>query len=173
MRRVKMTDFFKKGCHFYSFVISERKESNVMNRETPPKSFRDFIRRGGLPDLNSYLEDKEEKDFYEDLQNKSEEKYQSVIEALGHILDPELGVDLINLGLIYGVFVKKEDAAFVKVRMTLTTPACPQIDELIDQMLRALNSLEWISETKVVITFDPSWTPDRMSLYAKIALGFA
>ena len=40
-------------------------------------------------------------------------------------------------------------------------------------MLRALNSLEWISETKVVITFEPSWTPDRMSLYAKIALGFA
>ena len=71
MKRVKKTDFFKKECHFYSFVIRERKESKVMNRETPPQSFRDFIRRGGLPDLNSYLEDKEEKDFYEDLQNKS------------------------------------------------------------------------------------------------------
>jgi metal-sulfur cluster biosynthetic enzyme len=89
--------------------------------------------------------------------------------ALANVIDPELGLDFVELGLIYGVEVDQGD---VHVTFTLTSPGCPigpQVSEQIDEFVSELDGVENVTTT---MTFAPPWTPDRMSEDAKFALGY-
>ncbi|MDR1522269.1 MAG: metal-sulfur cluster assembly factor [Streptococcaceae bacterium] len=91
-----------------------------------------------------------------------------ILAALETVIDPELGIDIVNLGLIYEV--KFEDGkTFVK--MTLTTIGCPMADVLIDQIHKTLEELDEVYEVKVQLVWQPAWTTKRMSRYARVALG--
>lgn len=90
-------------------------------------------------------------------------------QALEKVIDPELGIDIVNLGLIYNIDLDDEGTA--KVLMTLTTMGCPLIDMIAFDIERALLALEEVKKVDIELTFDPAWSIDRMSRYAKIALG--
>jgi metal-sulfur cluster biosynthetic enzyme len=94
---------------------------------------------------------------------------ENVTDALRDVIDPELGLDFVELGLIYEVEV---DGGNVHVTFTLTSPGCPigpQVSEQIDEFVGELDGVEQVSSTMV---FSPPWSPERMSEDAKFALGF-
>lgn len=93
-----------------------------------------------------------------------------IIKALQDVIDPELGIDLVNLGLIYGVDMTAEGV--VTVRMTLTTMGCPITDVLQQMIDSALRKVESVKKVQIEVVWEPAWTPDRMSRFAKIALGY-
>ncbi len=80
--------------------------------------------------------------------------------ALRYIVDPELGVNIVDLGLIYGVQVQGGD---VSVQMTLTTRGCPLHDGLVGAVERVVRSLPGVTAAHVEVVWEPSWTPDRIS----------
>jgi radical SAM protein len=82
-----------------------------------------------------------------------------VREALGGVLDPELGMSVVDLGLIYGVDI---DAGNVSITMTLTAPGCPIHDAMAEWVAHAVRRIPGVSQVRVSITFDPPWTPDRI-----------
>jgi metal-sulfur cluster biosynthetic enzyme len=89
--------------------------------------------------------------------------------ALANVIDPELGLDFVELGLIYGIEVDEGD---VHVTFTLTSPGCPigpQVEEQIDEFVSELDGVDSVT---TAMTFVPPWTPDRMSEDAKFALGY-
>ncbi len=90
--------------------------------------------------------------------------------VLKTIYDPEIPVDIYELGLIYDVFVNEDQD--VKVLMTLTTPNCPVADSLPQEVKDKVQSLDEVNEAEVELTFDPPWTRDLMSEEAKLELGF-
>ncbi len=92
-----------------------------------------------------------------------------VMDALSNVIDPELGLDFVELGLIYGVEV---DGGSVSVTFTLTTPGCPigpQVTEQIDEFVGELDGVKTVESEMV---FTPPWSPERMSEDAKFALGY-
>jgi metal-sulfur cluster biosynthetic enzyme len=94
---------------------------------------------------------------------------EDVFEALRAVEDPELGMDIVELGLLYDVEV---DGPNVKVIHTLTSMGCPvgpMIQENVDQVVRAMPD---VSDVEVELTWDPPWTPEKMSDDAKFILGF-
>ena len=93
----------------------------------------------------------------------------SIIGALENVIDPELGIDIVNLGLVYNVDL--DDEGLCTVEMTLTSMGCPMGPQIIDQVKTALAELPEIKETEVNIVWNPPWGKDKMSRYAKIALG--
>ncbi|RCL04058.1 MAG: FeS assembly SUF system protein [Candidatus Tokpelaia sp. JSC189] len=93
-----------------------------------------------------------------------------IIAALKTIYDPEIPVDIYELGLIYRIDI--EDNRSVKIEMTLTAPGCPVAGEMPGWVENAISAVEGISHVKVIMTFDPPWTPDCMSEEAQIAVGW-
>jgi metal-sulfur cluster biosynthetic enzyme len=94
---------------------------------------------------------------------------EEVNDALSNVIDPELGLDFVELGLIYGVEI---DGGDIHVTFTLTSPACPigpQVSEQIEEFVSELDDVESVESSMV---FTPPWTPDRMSEDAKFALGY-
>ncbi|MGO4927388.1 metal-sulfur cluster assembly factor [Fundicoccus sp. Sow4_F4] len=100
-----------------------------------------------------------------------QEMKQRIIEQLELVIDPELGIDIVNLGLVYDVEYRENNVAYVL--MTLTTPACPLADVIFDEVDRTVKALAEVDEVKLELSFYPPWQPDRMSRYARIALGFS
>ena len=92
-----------------------------------------------------------------------------IVNVLKTIYDPEIPVDIYELGLIYDVFVSEENDA--KILMTLTSPNCPVAESLPVDVENKVKSLKEINECEVEITFDPTWTNDMMSDEAKLELG--
>ena len=92
-----------------------------------------------------------------------------VTEALTNVIDPELGLDFVELGLVYDVAV---DGGSVTVTFTLTTPACPIGPQVSEQMKEFVGELDWVEEVTPKMVFTPPWSPDKMSEDAKFALGF-
>ena len=92
-----------------------------------------------------------------------------VQDALTNVIDPELGLDFVELGLIYGVDV---DAGHVHVTFTLTSPGCPIGPQVSEQMKEFVGELDGVEQVHPHMTFNPPWTPDRMSEDAKFALGY-
>jgi metal-sulfur cluster biosynthetic enzyme len=92
-----------------------------------------------------------------------------VTDALRDVIDPELGLDFIELGLVYGIEV---DGATVRITYTLTTPGCPIGPQVSEQMEEFVGDLDGVEEVEPVMTFTPAWSPERMSEDAKFALGF-
>ena len=93
----------------------------------------------------------------------------SMMSALEEVIDPELGIDIVNRGLVYDVDLNEEGVA--TVTMTLTSIGCPMGPMIVDQVKTALGQLPEVKDTEVNITFNPPWSRDNMSRYAKIALG--
>ncbi len=91
-----------------------------------------------------------------------------LIEALKQVIDPELMVNIVDLGLIYSV---DQTERIVAVQMTLTSPACPAGPQIVQQAKMALERLDDVDEAKITITLTPPWTPDRMTDDAKDQLG--
>ncbi len=96
---------------------------------------------------------------------------EKIIETLKLIYDPEIPVDIYELGLIYDVFVNKEKDG-VKIIMTLTTPNCPVAESLPQEVKDRVNAIEGIEDVVLDLTFEPAWTQELMSEEAKLALGF-
>ena len=94
---------------------------------------------------------------------------EKIVTVLKTIYDPEIPVDIYELGLIYDVFVNEEHD--VKVLMTLTTPNCPVAETLPVEVEEKVKSINEVKEAEVEITFDPPWTQDLMSEEAKLELG--
>jgi metal-sulfur cluster biosynthetic enzyme len=92
-----------------------------------------------------------------------------VQEALTNVIDPELGLDFVELGLIYEVEVEGGD---VSVSFTLTSPGCPIGPQVAEQIEEFVSELEGVTAVHPRMTFTPAWTPDMMSEEAKFALGY-
>ncbi len=90
--------------------------------------------------------------------------------ALETVIDPELGIDIVNLGLIYEVEFDGESGEAI-VKMTLTTMGCPLADVITDNIHDALEEVTEVKKVEVKLVWYPAWTTDRMSRYARIALG--
>ena len=95
---------------------------------------------------------------------------EKIVKTLKTIYDPEIPVDIYELGLIYDVFVNEDN--HVKVIMTLTTPNCPVAESMPLEVEEKVRSLPEVKEAKVELTFDPPWNRDLMSEEAKLELGF-
>lgn len=93
-----------------------------------------------------------------------------IVETLKTIYDPEIPVDIFELGLIYDVFVNENND--VKILMTLTSPNCPVAETLPVEIEEKVKTIDVVNNAEVEITFDPMWTQDMMSEEAKLELGF-
>jgi FeS assembly SUF system protein len=92
-----------------------------------------------------------------------------ILAALRKVYDPEMPVNIYELGLIYALDV--DEAGCANVRMTLTAPNCPVAGTLPGEVEKAIRGVPGVSDVKLELTFDPPWTKDRMSEAAKLALG--
>ncbi len=94
---------------------------------------------------------------------------EDVLRALKSAVDMELGVDVVNLGLIYELKVKEGKDVYIK--MTLTTPMCPLANAIVADVYQKVKEVEGVENVDIELTFDPPWTPDRMSPEARKLLG--
>ena len=94
---------------------------------------------------------------------------EKIVNVLKTIYDPEIPVDIYELGLIYDVFVNEDNE--VKILMTLTSPNCPVAESLPAEVEEKVKSLNAVKDAEVEITFDPPWTQELMSEEAKLELG--
>ncbi len=99
----------------------------------------------------------------------TQELGEKIVKVLKTIYDPEIPVDIYELGLIYDVFVNEDRE--VKILMTLTSPNCPVAETLPVEVEEKVKSLDAVSDAEVEITFDPPWTQELMSEEAKLELG--
>ena len=95
---------------------------------------------------------------------------EKIVKTLKTIYDPEIPVDIYELGLIYDVLVNEDNQ--VKIIMTLTTPNCPVAESLPLDVKEKVKSIDGVEDAEVKLTFDPPWTRDLMSEEAKLELGF-
>jgi metal-sulfur cluster biosynthetic enzyme len=92
-----------------------------------------------------------------------------IMEALENVVDPEIGVDIVNLGLIYDM--KLDEDGIVWIDMTLTSMGCPMAGMIVTQVQEALRDIPEVNAANVNLVWNPPWNKDMMSRYAKIALG--
>jgi FeS assembly SUF system protein len=101
---------------------------------------------------------------------EKKELEKKIIEAVKKVYDPEIPVDIYELGLIYEI--KIDDEANVQVIMTLTSPSCPSAEELPAEVEMNVRMLEEVKSTEVKVVFEPAWDKDMMSEEAQLELGF-
>lgn len=92
-----------------------------------------------------------------------------ILESLEQVIDPELGIDIVNLGLVYEI--RFEQNGHTEIDMTLTTMGCPLADLLTDQIHDAMREIPEVTNTEVKLVWYPAWSVDKMSRYARISLG--
>lgn len=93
-----------------------------------------------------------------------------IIKQLATVIDPELNVDVVNLGLIYTIDLDEDGICLIQ--MTLTTPACPLTGFLIQEITKAVKQVEEVKNVDVEFVWYPVWSPDKMTAAAKVALGY-
>ena len=97
---------------------------------------------------------------------------ETILAALRQVVDPELRVNVVDLGLIYGVGLDEADGKTnIHVMMTMTSPACPYAPELMEEVKQVLSALPEAGNVTVQLTLSPPWTPDRMTEEARDELG--
>ncbi len=102
--------------------------------------------------------------------NEFLEKEERIVRMLRTVYDPEIPVNIYDLGLIYNID-SKEDGT-VDIEMTLTAPNCPAVDFIVEDVIMKVESVEDVTKVNVNIVFDPPWDKDMMSEEAKLELGF-
>ena len=102
--------------------------------------------------------------------NEFLEKEEAILKMLKTVFDPEIPVNVYDLGLIYGIELK--DDGVCEITMTLTAPSCPAGDFIVEDIRQKVGSVEGIKDVNVTIVFEPEWTKDMMSEEAKLELGF-
>ena len=95
---------------------------------------------------------------------------EKVVEVLHNVYDPEIPVDIYDLGLIYDVRVS--DLGSIEIDMTLTSPSCPVAESMPEEVKQKVSSLDEVKDVEVIMVFEPTWTKDMMSEEAKLELGF-
>lgn len=124
----------------------------------------------------SVNESEQKPDFREDIvqsdipQEELARLSDDIVAALKTVYDPEIPADIFELGLIYKIDI--DDDRMVKIVMTLTAPGCPVAGEMPSWVQNAVGAVEGVSGVEVEMTFDPPWTPDRMSEEAQVAVGW-
>ena len=93
---------------------------------------------------------------------------EKVLEVLSDIYDPEIPIDIVNLGLVYGVEI---DGSKVNLKMTMTSPGCPSAREIVLESQTLVSEMEGVSEANVEIVWDPPWSPEKMSDEARVSMG--
>jgi len=101
---------------------------------------------------------------------QKEQIKEAVIEVLKTCYDPEIPVDIWEMGLIYDIEI--DDQENVVIKMTLTSPACPVAGSLPAEVEQKVRDLEVVNDAKIELVWDPPWTPEKMSDLAKLELGF-
>jgi FeS assembly SUF system protein len=101
---------------------------------------------------------------------ETEVLHEKAIKALKQVYDPEIPVDIYELGLIYELTVHPINSIYV--RMTLTSPACPSAEQIPSEVEQALRAIEGVNDVQIELTFDPPYHQDMMSDVAKLELGF-
>ncbi|HJU19753.1 MAG TPA: iron-sulfur cluster assembly protein [Stellaceae bacterium] len=119
----------------------------------------DFVGEGGAADAVERPQDGED----------DPDLLEPVLEALKTVRDPEIPLDLVELGLIYELIVKK--GGLVYVEMTLTTPACPVAANMPSEVETAIRAVPGVGEVRVNLVWSPPWSPERMSEEARLELG--
>lgn len=92
-----------------------------------------------------------------------------ILQSLEEVIDPELGIDIVNLGLVYEI--RFEQTGRTEVDISLTTMGCPLADLITDQIYDVLKTIPEVTSSEVKLVWYPAWTVERMSRYARIALG--
>ncbi len=95
---------------------------------------------------------------------------EEILDALRDVYDPEIRVNIVELGLIYKIIIGED--GFVTVRMTLTSPNCPAVEELKREILRTVKSQDGITGAELDLVWEPEWTPAMMSEEARLELGY-
>jgi metal-sulfur cluster biosynthetic enzyme len=95
---------------------------------------------------------------------------EGVMSCLEGVIDPEIGINVVDLGLIYDVRI--DDDGMVRVKMTLTTPGCPMHEQIARAAVRTLKRMDGVKDANVEVVWEPPWTPERLSSRAKVLLGF-
>ena len=93
---------------------------------------------------------------------------EKVYEVLGEIYDPEIPIDIVNLGLVYSVEI---DSDIININMSMTSPGCPAATQIVTEAKLMLEDLPEVKEANIEIVWDPPWNPDMMSEAAKESLG--
>jgi FeS assembly SUF system protein len=104
------------------------------------------------------------------MENNNDLKIQNIIEALREVYDPEIPVNIYDLGLVYSIDIDEETTA--NIIMTLTAPGCPVADMIIQNVYESVTAVEGIEDANIELTFDPPWDKSMMSEEAKLELGF-
>ena len=104
------------------------------------------------------------------MKNEFLEMEEKVVSVLKTVYDPEIPVDIYNLGLIYGI--ESNNDGEVKITMTLTASNCPAADFLVEDVQMKVEGIEGVSKVNIDIVFEPEWNKDMMSEEAKLELGF-
>ena len=104
------------------------------------------------------------------IMNEFLEKEEEILRMLKTVFDPEIPVNVYDLGLIYGIELKPDNVC--EITMTLTAPSCPAGDFIVEDIQQKVGSVEGIKDVNVNLVFEPEWTKDMMSEEAKLELGF-
>ncbi len=104
------------------------------------------------------------------MKNEFLELEEQIVKMLSTVFDPEIPVNIYDLGLIYRIEPKENGE--VDIDMTLTAPNCPAVDFIVEDVVMKVNSIDGVTKTNVNIVFDPPWDHDMMSEEAKLELGF-
>ncbi len=99
-----------------------------------------------------------------------EDLHEQIVAALKEIFDPEIPVNIYDLGLVYSIDIDPE--ANVRIEMTLTAPGCPVAQTFPGTVASEVNAVDGVKDTHVELIWDPPWTPERMTESAKLELGF-
>lgn len=102
--------------------------------------------------------------------SETDDVHALALAALHEVLDPELGMNVVDLGLVYGLEV---EAGRVNVRLTMTTPACPLGEQIVRDAEERIRACAGVTEVHVELVWDPPWSPARMSASAKETLGWS
>ena len=93
---------------------------------------------------------------------------ENVLEVLSDVYDPEIPIDIVNLGLVYEVEV---EGTVVNLKMTMTSPGCPAAREIVLESQTLVSEMDGVTEANVEIVWDPPWTPEKMSDEARVSMG--
>tara|TARA_B100000959_G_C14964683_1_gene617240 strand:- start:1673 stop:1981 length:309 start_codon:yes stop_codon:yes gene_type:complete len=93
---------------------------------------------------------------------------EKILEALSQVYDPEIPIDIVNLGLVYDIDISQD---VVNLKMTMTSPGCPSAREIILESQTVVSSIQGVKEANIEVVWDPPWSPEKMSEEAKASMG--